>query len=131
MIVWNLNSIHPAPEKVCFDRVAINKEGDKTVHVEGSHEIMIRDLSYHEEEYIELRELESEIEGVAWHQNKVILLLKNGIHWDINRKKEYHFGRADEITGDLYYVRNKPTTNLFKTPIKKLKGVKKPVQNVL
>lgn len=49
----------------------------------------------------------------------------------MSRKKEYHFGRADDAAGDLYYVRNKPVTNLFKTPIKRLKGLKKPVQNVL
>ena len=97
LVIWNINSIHPLPEKVIFDRTAIDKEGLRFVHVEGSKEIMVRDLNFHEEEFIKMNELESEIEGVAFHQGKVILLLKNGVHWDLQKKKEYHFGKDEEI----------------------------------
>ena len=38
---------------------------------------------------------------------------------------------ADDIEGDLYYVRDRTATNFFKTPVRKLKGIKRPVQNVL
>ena len=58
---------------------------------------MIRDLNFHEEEYIKIFDLDSDIEGVAFYHGKIILLLKNGVHWDLARKKEYHFGRDDEI----------------------------------
>lgn len=36
ILSWNLNSIHPTPEKVVFDRLAIDKEGEKTVHIESA-----------------------------------------------------------------------------------------------
>lgn len=49
LLIWNANSIHPTPEKVKFDRIAIDKEGEKTVHVEGSKDILLRSLNYHEE----------------------------------------------------------------------------------
>ena len=38
---------------------------------------------------------------------------------------------ADDIEGDLYYVRDRTATNFFKTPVRKLKGIRRPVLNVL
>ena len=36
ILTWNLNSIHPSPEKVVFDRMAIDRDGEKTAHIENS-----------------------------------------------------------------------------------------------
>jgi hypothetical protein len=67
---------------------------------------------------------------VTFYKGKIILLLKNGVHWELG-KKEFSFGSEQEAEGDLFWLRDKKTSTFFKTPVKKLKGIKKPIQSAL
>lgn len=99
VIIWNLNSIKPQQEKVEFDRLTYDEDGNKVVHIEGPRELLIRDLQFHEEEYINMKSLPSPIEGVTYYKGKLVLLLKNGIHWDGEKNKEFMFGSEQEVEG--------------------------------
>lgn len=68
-------------EKVEFDRLAYDEEGMKLVQIEGPRDLLIKDLHFHEEEYLKVEEINYDIEGVTFYKGKIILLLKNGIHW--------------------------------------------------
>lgn len=47
---------------------------------------MIKDLHFHEEEYLKVEEINYDIEGVTFYRGKIILLLKNGIHWELGKR---------------------------------------------
>lgn len=51
------------------------------VQIEGPRDLLIRDLHFHEEEQIKVKEINYDIEGVTFWKGKIILLLKNGILW--------------------------------------------------
>lgn len=68
-------------EKVEFDRLAYDEEGMKLAQIEGPRDLLIKDLHFHEEEYLKVEEINYDIEGVTFYKGKIILLLKNGIHW--------------------------------------------------
>ena len=80
IIKWNLNCVKPAIKKVEFDRKAIDQECTKIVTVENSRSLLIKDLFYHKEDIVEVK-IDSDIEGVTFDDNKIIMLLKNGKYW--------------------------------------------------
>jgi hypothetical protein len=74
--------------------------------------------------------VESDIEGVTFDEDRIILLLKNGKYWEYGHK-EYRFNSSSHYEGDLYFLRDKPFTNFFKSGLKKIKGMNKPALAVL
>ena len=92
IVVWNLDSISVKNEKIEFDRLTFDEEGNKVVHIEGPREILIRDLHFHEEQIINLTDLPSPIEGVTFYRGELIMMLKNGMHWEMNKNREFFFG---------------------------------------
>lgn len=41
------------------------------------------------------------------------------------------FGAEQEIEGEMQWVKSKGETNFFKTAVKKIRGIKRPIQTVL
>lgn len=39
-----------------------------------------------------MKDLPSSIEGASYYRNCIVLLLKNGMHWDLKKSREYTFG---------------------------------------
>lgn len=70
-----------------FDRLTFDEEGNKVVHIEGPKELLIRDLHFHEEEYVHVKDVPSPIEGVTFYKGEIIMLLKNGMHWEFKKNK--------------------------------------------
>jgi len=56
------------------------------VQIEGPRDLLIKDLHFHEEEYLKVEEINYDIEGVTFYRGKIILLLKNGIHWELGKR---------------------------------------------
>lgn len=61
------------------------------MQIEGPRDLLIRDLHYHEEEVVKVKEVNYDIEGVSFWKGKIVLLLKNGILWELG-KREFSFG---------------------------------------
>lgn len=74
--------------------------------------------------------MDSDIEGVTFDEDRIIMLLKNGKYWEYG-KKEYKFSSNRQYEGDLYFIRDKNATNFFKSGIKKIKGMNKPAQGII
>lgn len=91
VIGWNLNTLKPKKDKVIFGRLAFDDDGNKLVQIESGKELLIRDLHYHTEEVSRIVSLQSDIEGVTFYKNEIILLLRDGSHWDVDKNKEYKF----------------------------------------
>ena len=83
----------------------------------------------HWEEVVPLK-TDSEIEGVTFDGEKIIVLLKNGQYWEVGGR-EYRFERRGEWEGDLCFIRDKNSTNFFKSGLKKIRGMSKPALSIL
>lgn len=80
ILKWNLNCVKPPTKKIEFDRKAIDQECTRVVTVESGRSLLIKDLFYHKEEVVEVK-IDSDIEGVTFDEDKIIMLLKNGKYW--------------------------------------------------
>ena len=69
--------------------------------------------------------IDSDIEGVTFDDNRIIMLLKNGKYWEYG-KREYKFNNVHHFEGDLHSIRDKHSTNFFKSGLKKIRGMNKP-----
>lgn len=74
--------------------------------------------------------VDSDIEGVTFDGDKIILLLKNGKYWEYG-KREYKFNNSESYEGDLHSIRDRHWMNFFKSGIKKIKGMSKPSLAIL
>lgn len=129
LLKWNLNCLRPIGKKVEFDRKAIDADCSRVATVEGGRCLLIRDLLYHRQQLVQVR-VESDIEGVSFDEDRIILLLKNGKYWQYG-KKQYRFNTSNHYEGDLFFIRDKPYTNFYKSGLKKIKGMNKPALSVL
>ena len=124
VIKWNLNCVKPPSKKIEFDRTAIDGDCSRIVSVEGGRTLLLKDLFYHREEILEAK-VDSDIEGVTFDEDKIILLLKNGQYWEFG-KRQYRFNTSKQYEGDLHSIRDKNVTNFYRSGIKKIKGMNKP-----
>lgn len=58
-------------------------------------------------------------------------MLRNGVHWDVQKNKQFRFDHDRESEGELCYIRSKRKSNFYRTAVRKVKGIKIPVQGVL
>jgi hypothetical protein len=85
VLKWNLNCVKPPRKKIEFDRKAINQDSSQLVTIENGKCLLIKDLFYHKEDIVEVK-VDSDIEGVTFDEDKIILLLKNGKYWEYGKR---------------------------------------------
>lgn len=86
-------------------------------------------MFYHSEELVDVK-VDSDIDGISFDGERVIMILKNGKYWEYG-KKEYKMDDNTEFEGELRWIRDKNNTSFFKSGIKKVKGLNRPTLSII